>query len=500
MSRRRVALALAAVSCLAVRANAADPTIVGTWEHRSASGQVLVVTFDADGTGKMNDTRMDYTVTGDRLTISVAGSAVAYSLKLDGDTLVISGGDLDAPTSFARKTPPKKVGLGGALKEAPTVESSERRTIVGEWRGKDGSVFKVEKDECSVGGKKFACTIDADALTITAVNGSKVKWPYKLDGDTLEITVGGDKQTWTRAAASSDGATTKPAKKGLAGKWRANDGTLLEFRGDGTFVYGGRTLAYTAEGGRIRMPGIEWAYKVDGDSLTLTVEGESQSLTRVPDVNDTPAARPAAPAGGDPKVEPGKGGSVVGAWDSAQGTAIFRADGSAYYNGENFTWSAEGGTLKLVQGERWVSMPFSAEKDRLVLGSGPTVTLTRAGIAGVWVGEESSVDPGNVLSFTQYLVLYKDGTVGYAKSEGYASRRQVSDCIERFMSGGEEAGDVKKTVGKWTKDGADTISIRFDWRQDALRARVDLDKMILRVDGMGRLPGNEDKPLDFKRK
>src|SRR5437763_394598 len=95
-----VACALFSCAALAV---AGDVSLVGTWEHEAPGQPRLVVSFDAEGGGKMNETPLRYSTAGDRLTIVANGDSTAYSFKLDGDTLVIAGGDLDAPTTFARK-------------------------------------------------------------------------------------------------------------------------------------------------------------------------------------------------------------------------------------------------------------------------------------------------------------------------------------------------------------------------------------------------------------
>ncbi len=517
-----LAAAVAVVHPTLVRPALAAEPIVGTWENQGADK--LVVTFDAGGTGKMNDSAIRWSVAGQKLTLVADGDTHEYTFKLDGDTLVVSGGDLDAPLTLKRKGAAKKTGFGGQVKGGAGTDpapqpAKKAASILGVWRGGDGSTIQFTKDHLKLGGNEIPAEIGADEVILTGRQGQKVKWPYKLDGDTLEITVGGQKQVWQRVVMTggSGPAPEKPRAKTLVGKWEANDGTIIQFNADGTFIYQGQSVAYKVADGVITINGNEWKYRLDGDTLELTLPGaETATLKRVgggepggeePRKTDEPRNDPKKdePVKGDePKIEPAKGGgNVVGAWDSKDGTLFLKADGTGHSAKEgDFKWSIETlegkPCIKFVQGDKWLGFPYTQQGDKLVLGTGPTVTLTRAGIAGVWCGEEAVLDPGNYLSFTQYLVLYKDGSIGYAKSEGYASRTQVTENWERFYSGGEK-GAEKKSVGTWKQTGPGTLSIKLNGR-DEVQARYDLDKMILRVPGMGKLPGNEGGSLDFKRK
>ncbi|MEZ0228828.1 MAG: hypothetical protein ACAI25_09400 [Planctomycetota bacterium] len=511
-------LVLAAAIVVVVSARpalAADP-LIGTWENQGADK--LVVTFDAGGAGKMNETSIKWSLAGQKLTLVAEGDTHEYTIKLDGDTLVVSGGDLDAPMTLKRKGAAKKTGFGGQVKGGdrpdPAPQNAKKNTsIIGHWRGGDGSTIHFTKDTLKLGGNDIPAEIGPDEVVLTGRQGQKVKWPYKLDGDTLEITVGGQKQVWQRVVMKDVGpAPEKPRAKTLAGKWGATDGTIIQFNPDGTFIYGGQTVTYKAADGVITINNNEWKYKLDGDSLELTLPGEPPTvLKRIggdeggeQHAKDDGKKTDDAPKGDDPKIEPAKGGgNVVGAWDSKEGTLFLRADGTGHSAKDgDFKWSLETlegkPCIKFVQGDKWLGLPYTQQGDKLVFGTGPTVVLTRAGVAGVWVGEEAVLDPGNYLSFTQYVVLYKDGSIGYAKSEGYASRQQVTENWERFYSGGER-GAEKKSVGTWKQTGPGTLSLKLNGREE-VQARYDLDKMILRIPGMGKLPGNEGGSLDFKRK
>jgi hypothetical protein len=515
----RFVAALVLVLLLAYPALALDRAdLIGTWELSGMAAAPTLVIAE-DGTGSMVDSKVKWSVAGDKLTIEVEGESHVYGVALAGDKLTLSGGDLETPTTFTRKGGPAKKGggLGDKLKKGNAAGGTDEKkadgakTVVGTWKAEDGSWFRIDPDgTCTIANNKVPCATTATTITIT-IHGQKVIWPYVLEGDVLTTTVGDRKLVWKRDAG---GALPVPAPApapagGLQGKWKKADGMTLEFRADGQVLVRDQPVGtYRVEGSKIKVADDAWAFKVDGDKLFITDEddGETDTYVRVagapaPGPTPGPAPGPTPTPGGEiDKSECGKGGNPVGAWESPKGTLVLRADGTGTGDEGDFTWSAEGGTLKFTNKEgRWMTVPFTAKADRLILGSGPAVALTKAGIAGLWVGEEASLDPKIFLSYTQYVVLYKDGSVGYSKSEGYAQRTQVTEHLERFWSGGEKAGAVKK-VGTWTQDQAGNVSIQFNGRANANRARFNAQKMTLTIEGMGVLPGNEGGALEFKRK
>jgi hypothetical protein len=76
------------------------------------------------------------------------------------------------------------------------------------------------------------------------------------------------------------------------------------------------------------------------------------------------------------------------------------------------------------------------------------------------MAQESSLDPQFFMSITQYVTLYPDGAVGFAKSEGGATRTQVSEHLERFSSFKANQGGGAKTYGRWQQEG-DTVTIQW---------------------------------------
>ncbi len=120
----------------------------------------------------------------------------------------------------------------------------------------------------------------------------------------------------------------------------------------------------------------------------------------------------------------------------------------------------------------------------------------QAGLAGVWVGEEASLDPSFYMSYTQYVTLWPDGSVSYSKSEGGASRTRIDESFVRFRSWREGQSPPARTVGRWTSDGA-SVSVQWSiWNNLHSRGRV-LSPGQITLSGMGAL--EEGATLTFKR-
>jgi hypothetical protein len=255
----------------------------------------------------------------------------------------------------------------------------------------------------------------------------------------------------------------------------------------------------------------------------------------------TPAPAPApapGPGGGTPAPAPGPGTSagpapgrpanpLVGVWVGpddgfelrADGVIVFQSAGSLPTQGR---WESKEGAVEVIgqDGARTrfpvrlegdvllVTDPVSGEVGRYARrgaagtggGAAPAPAGANAALAaaaGVWVGEESHLDPSLYMRLTQYLVLYPDGSVSWAKSEGGASRTQVSECIERFRSWREGATGGDRIVGRWQTDGS-SIVVQFSiWNNLRSEGPIDLTQGKMRLSGMGAL--NEGQPLVFEK-
>ncbi|HJP56027.1 MAG TPA: hypothetical protein VJ847_03275 [Gemmatimonadales bacterium] len=101
------------------------PTVIGTWRvdaaaqlaQRKDAPRLVVVREDSSASWGTETVR--WRVKGDRLWLAIGGEWEDYRLKLKGQTLTLSEGDLTKPVSFRRVGPPTDRPAGVAVPPDP---------------------------------------------------------------------------------------------------------------------------------------------------------------------------------------------------------------------------------------------------------------------------------------------------------------------------------------------------------------------------------------------
>ncbi len=116
-----------ALAFLASPAAAQSPraTVIGTWRvdaaaklaQRKDAPRLVVVREDSSASWGTETVR--WRVKGDRLWLAIGGEWEDYKLKLKGQTLTLSEGDLTKPVSFQRVGPPTGRPAGIAVPPDP---------------------------------------------------------------------------------------------------------------------------------------------------------------------------------------------------------------------------------------------------------------------------------------------------------------------------------------------------------------------------------------------
>ena len=188
---------------------------------------------------------------------------------------------------------------------------------------------------------------------------------------------------------------------------------------------------------------------------------------------------------------------LAGNWQSQEGLVQIKPDRTLIFGGQTYMYVAQNNVLTIVPLAGAFQIPYQLTGDTLILNvNGQVSTFTReptAGqtdnpttvkgsdsdsapaaaaanpamnaFAGVWVGEESSLDPQFYMSFTRYLMLYPDGSVGFDKTEGGASRVQVSEYREHFSSFSSGRTGNLQVWGQWMTDGS---NIQVRWKNNSI--------------------------------
>ena len=75
--------------------------IYDLWQN-SEFGYQMTLMLNPDGTGEFDGEVIKFTTQADKLSITQAGTTTVYSHKVEGNSLTLSGGDLDKTITFTR--------------------------------------------------------------------------------------------------------------------------------------------------------------------------------------------------------------------------------------------------------------------------------------------------------------------------------------------------------------------------------------------------------------
>lgn len=86
--------------------------IYGLWQNNQFTYQ-MVLLLNSDGSGEFDGESIKFKTQGNTLSIAVGGTTTDYSIKLQGNSLTLSGGDLDGRLFLQGMRQPLILGLRG---------------------------------------------------------------------------------------------------------------------------------------------------------------------------------------------------------------------------------------------------------------------------------------------------------------------------------------------------------------------------------------------------
>lgn len=216
------AVLIALITVCVAAASAQEPNLVGSWQTKD-SDLVMRVTFNPDGTGLLDNVAIKYTARGDKLMVNEEGTVNNYTFKLNGDVLVVSGGNLESPLTFVRQNNAKgfgrrRAGAEGEQKEAKPKEQG----IVGRWQSSEATVQINEDGTLNLNGGTYRYAVKGNNITL-ANNEGALTFPFQLSGDTLQVLVDGRLVIYKRltgsAGTENPGSASGTNPPELFGKW-----------------------------------------------------------------------------------------------------------------------------------------------------------------------------------------------------------------------------------------------------------------------------------------
>ena len=96
---------LVAVAPAALTAQSSTPDLSGTWQADTPDGPQTII-VRPDSSASFGDEIVRWRVVADTVFLALGGEWLGYNYRLRGNTLTLSGGDLEEPIELRRVGPP----------------------------------------------------------------------------------------------------------------------------------------------------------------------------------------------------------------------------------------------------------------------------------------------------------------------------------------------------------------------------------------------------------
>lgn len=282
----------------------ADSSLIGTWQSQEANATITLV-LNADGSGKLDEANIKYTVNGDKLRVNDSGTINNYTFSLRGNTLTVSGGDLDKPLVFARQG----TGRGLGARRNQVAEAAPDSGPVGIWQSRGAQPLRLELNADGTGAlndSAFKWTFDNGVLSFVA-GTTTLRYEATVGANTLTITGSNPPKTtnFERVEGSGDGAAREPRQPrsggGLTGQWQSQQYSV-QINENGTLTINGEPFRYSVRGNIMTLSNNEGSaqipFQLAGDTLTTTFNGQRTVYQR-----GSASSGPATGGGGNVAAE-----------------------------------------------------------------------------------------------------------------------------------------------------------------------------------------------------
>jgi hypothetical protein len=303
--------------------------VVGVWQNNQFGHQMTLM-LNADGKGDFDGEPVRYTAKDGKLSLTIIAQneTTIYSYALNGNALVVSGGDLEQPITFTKTssqaatstaagptsiTTPANSATSSTTLAAPAVVATTttstaqqqsaltpEQAILGTWTGNNESMEFRADGKCVCNGETIAYQVSKSSLVLNTAQGTEMM-NYTINGNQLRTTLNGAQFVYTRVepvrqgggkqgprGAPSSGTRSTPVD--LVGKWcwinvNSNSsfasGICIALNGDGTYQYTSEaprtvSIGTIAAGTASPAAGDQGKWWVEGDRIfySSTTQGQ----------------------------------------------------------------------------------------------------------------------------------------------------------------------------------------------------------------------------------
>lgn len=199
--------------------------IHGIWQN-SDFGYQMTLMLKTDGTGEFDGEEISFTAQANKLSITQQGVSNAYTYALQGNSLTLSGGDLDAPITFIRNgESPAATQSSQPVSVQPArttpAPTSVPANLLGIWSNSTDAFELQNNGQCIYSGQTFQYEVSNGNIIVHTPQGN-IMFAYAVNGNELTVTGNGQTTKYTRGNAGG-AKVIKPGEAKvapeLAGKW-----------------------------------------------------------------------------------------------------------------------------------------------------------------------------------------------------------------------------------------------------------------------------------------
>lgn len=274
--------------------------IYGIWQNNQFNYQMTLM-LNSDGSGEFDGESIKFKTQGNSLSITIGNTTTDYNYALQGNSMTLSGGDLDGQVVFTRNgtsTDPRVVS-GANPSNKGAAYSNTSSALVGLWSGNGEMIEFRAEGKCVYQGSTYPYQISQGHVILTTNQGNVI-FGYTVNNRQLTLTANGQQFVYTKPEGAMAGVQNSQESTGdkggvameLVGEWcfmnmNTNSQTrrCITLNANGTYVYSTESSrsVNTSEvyGGTASQGGDQGTWYVQGDRIYYNSQSQGQASYRL---------------------------------------------------------------------------------------------------------------------------------------------------------------------------------------------------------------------------
>jgi len=205
-----------------IGAKAQQNKVQGIWQNNSFGYQMTLM-LNADGSGEFDGDAIKYTTQGSNLSITIVqqNQTNVYTYVLQGNSLTVSGGDLDQAVIFIKNGSSEPVTTNTVQPHQTSTGSSSDKSLMGIWSGNGETIEFTANGQCIYLGQTYPYQLANGQITLQTAQGNFMM-AYVISGTQLSLTVNGQTINYSKGGTiqnSTQASASGRIAQELVGKW-----------------------------------------------------------------------------------------------------------------------------------------------------------------------------------------------------------------------------------------------------------------------------------------